>query len=302
MPKFAKKTQGFTLIEVSMVLIIIGLISATIILSRDLIQTAQVRNQIGQIESFNAAVQTFRDQYNCLPGDCINAVELSLGKAGEDGDNGNGNNTYEVLDNGLVEMQNLWIHLANAGLINGRYTAGLMPGINSPALVLEGEGTTERPDIENPKGGVWLVSGKQFLRGTGPSGPVGGPPANFKNGWILTTRAVAGDTFTSGVYTPRLTYRIDAKIDDGAPDSGLIMNIGSDSRLTGGFCNASGTLCVNSHTVEFLGPVSTGQQCCCAYVDGFVGKITYNIEATGPLDAQNPNGYLLCNPTFRTPF
>ena len=61
--------KGFTLIEMSIVLVIIGLIIGGVLLGRDLISAAAVRAQIAQIEKYNAAVNTFKGKYGYLPGD-----------------------------------------------------------------------------------------------------------------------------------------------------------------------------------------------------------------------------------------
>ena len=60
---------GFTLIEMSIVLVIIGLITGGVLVGRDLIEAAKIRAQITQVERFKTAVQTFRTKYNGLPGD-----------------------------------------------------------------------------------------------------------------------------------------------------------------------------------------------------------------------------------------
>ena len=60
---------GFTLIEASIVLIIIGLVLGGIITGIDLISAAAVRSQISQIEGYNSAVRTFQAKYGYLPGD-----------------------------------------------------------------------------------------------------------------------------------------------------------------------------------------------------------------------------------------
>src|ERR1700722_13172793 len=65
----SEQTNGFTLIELSIVLVIIGLIVGGVLVGQDLIKAAEVRAQISQIESYNTAVNTFRGKYSKIPGD-----------------------------------------------------------------------------------------------------------------------------------------------------------------------------------------------------------------------------------------
>jgi prepilin-type N-terminal cleavage/methylation domain-containing protein len=69
-------TRGFTLIELSIVLVIIGLIIGGIMVGRDLIRAAQLKRTIREVEMLNTAVNTFQVKYNCLPGDCVNATQF----------------------------------------------------------------------------------------------------------------------------------------------------------------------------------------------------------------------------------
>lgn len=77
--------NGFTLIELSIVLVIIGLLVGGVLVGRDLIEMAGARSQLGQVERIQLAVTTFKLKYNCMPGDCKNANALGLGRNG-DGD------------------------------------------------------------------------------------------------------------------------------------------------------------------------------------------------------------------------
>jgi len=66
---FPIKRGGFTLIELSIVLVIIGLLVSGVLVGRDLIAAAELRSQISQIEGYNTAVRTFQLKYGGLPGD-----------------------------------------------------------------------------------------------------------------------------------------------------------------------------------------------------------------------------------------
>ena len=71
---------GFTLVELAIVLVIIGLIVGGVLVGQDLIKAATVRSTVTDIEKYNGAVTTFRSKYNGLPGDLLasKAVEFQL--------------------------------------------------------------------------------------------------------------------------------------------------------------------------------------------------------------------------------
>ena len=89
---------GFTLIELSVVLVIIGLIVGGILIGQDLIRSAEVRAQITQIEKYNQAVNTFKGKYGGIPGD------LNVGMASQFGFNVPGCDAMGLRNgNGLLE-------------------------------------------------------------------------------------------------------------------------------------------------------------------------------------------------------
>src|SRR5665213_289434 len=90
---------GFTLIELSIVLVIIGLIVGGILVGQDLIKAAEVRAQISQIEKYNQAVNTFRAKFGGLPGDlpAVYANQFGFIPRGSGCNNGRGDG------NGLIE-------------------------------------------------------------------------------------------------------------------------------------------------------------------------------------------------------
>jgi prepilin-type N-terminal cleavage/methylation domain-containing protein len=89
MPKASQ--QGFTLIELSIVLVIIGLIVGGVLVGQDLIRAAAVRGQISQIEKYQTAVNTFRTKYDGLPGDLSNAANFGFQPRGSCPGQGDGN-------------------------------------------------------------------------------------------------------------------------------------------------------------------------------------------------------------------
>lgn len=67
--------NGFTLVELAIVMTIIGLLIGGILKGQELIVTARVGATVAQVKAYEAAVTTFRDAYNAIPGDMPNASQ-----------------------------------------------------------------------------------------------------------------------------------------------------------------------------------------------------------------------------------
>lgn len=211
-----KANAAFTLIELSIVLIIVGLLAAGVLVGRDLIRAAEVRAQVGQIEKMNTAVNAFRLKYNCLPGDCASAVSFGLGVSNGDGENGNGNDQIENLFSGTttnLEQSNFWYHLSGAQMIEGKYPVGLVPGVNSPTPRLPSRSVAP----VNPRGGLWLQNDIFYTATTRHLKPV----------WLIGTAAPAGmlPEPLYGLYPADDSYALDAKFDDGYPKTGKMVSM-----------------------------------------------------------------------------
>jgi prepilin-type N-terminal cleavage/methylation domain-containing protein len=111
--------NGFTLIELSIVLVIVALLIGGIVVGREMIAAAQGRAVIKQISDFKTAVQTFRLKYACVPGDCARASTFGLGS------NGNGDGVITPIAFSVASIAGLpwtennyfWEHFVATGLV-----------------------------------------------------------------------------------------------------------------------------------------------------------------------------------------
>jgi len=116
-----RKQNGFTLIEIAIVLVIIGLLLGGVLKGQELITSARVRNLISQQDGIKAAYFGFLDRFRALPGDYNQAVANISGVGAACGTAGNGDGNGQILA-ALGERIMVWDHLSKAGFINGSYT------------------------------------------------------------------------------------------------------------------------------------------------------------------------------------
>ncbi|MFT7246865.1 MAG: prepilin-type N-terminal cleavage/methylation domain-containing protein [Candidatus Azotimanducaceae bacterium] len=118
--------KGFTLVEIAVVLVIIGLLLGAILQGTELIDNSRIKKASSDISSINAAFLSYQDRYKRLPGDDGPNLTTLTDRGGDwagvtqFGDNNgvltaNLNNTW----NGGGEHDNTWQHLRAAGYITG---------------------------------------------------------------------------------------------------------------------------------------------------------------------------------------
>ncbi len=214
--------SGFTLIELSIVLVIIGLIVGGVLVGQDLIKAAEVRATVGQYEKYNSAVNTFRTKYNGLPGDLsviqASAFGLCASAGCMAGTAGLGDGNGLIADSSgtakqIGEPLAFWQELSVASLVDGSFGAALTSG-GAPAAALTGSNVTGYiPGAKLGRGNIWAVgstAGRNFFLLTGAT--------------AITTGGAA--TYAAAL-TPIESYNIDVKIDDGAPNTGIVQARGT---------------------------------------------------------------------------
>lgn len=218
--------RGFTLIELSIVLVIVGLIIGGVLVGKDMVRQAELRATMTQIEKYNTAVSVFRSKFGGFPGDLRQSKTAAFGLFTFTGGAigmGDGNGWIEGAHatdyserTAIGEPLAFWQHLAETSLIEGSF------GVSGNSIIVANTGavTNDVVDIEESL-----------------------PPAKLGRGMFVAVYAREGENFyeinavtgidTTGNYTasnpqliPRDLYYIDSKVDDSMPNTGAITAAG----------------------------------------------------------------------------
>ena len=206
--------RAFSLVELSIVLVILGLLVGGVLSGRSLIRASELRAITTERDKFTSAIYAFRDKYFQLPGDLSNAYQFWGATCGTNtttastGCNGDGN--------GIITVQNedtkVWEHLARAGLIEGTYTGVLssdsgVDATNTPGSKMrDGYWDIDTADVSSngyPDMAGYVADGALLLH----YGSIGSATP-----FIDTHR-----NLTRGE-----SWSIDKKVDDGRADSGAV--------------------------------------------------------------------------------
>jgi prepilin-type N-terminal cleavage/methylation domain-containing protein len=229
--------SGFTLIEISIVLVIIGLIVGGILTGQNLIKAAELSATISQITKYNTAVNTFRLKYGNLPGDIPDpqASRFGFQARGSQPGEGDGNGILEGYSNSANfncgywestgETITFWVDLSTTGLIDGGFNLGSTTA-NPPSTWSY---TTPSLSAYFPQ--AKLGNGNYIYVWSGGWQATGWPCGTGDGNNYFGIAAISQLTTTGQINTANLTltvmqaYNIDKKIDDGLPQSGRVMAV-----------------------------------------------------------------------------
>lgn len=215
--------NGFSLVELSIVLVILGLLVGGILGGQSLIRSAELRAITKEYEKFTIATNTFRSKYFALPGDIKIATNFwgtatncpgTTAQGTTDGStcNGDGDGQIDGLPHTTSnEHYRVWQHLANAGLIEGVYN-----GVTGP----DEAQWHSIPGTNVPKSKI-SSAGWDFYWQNNVSGHGYWFDGNY--GHLLMVGG--GDMWGTwkGILSPEEAWNIDTKSDDGMPGTGMLI-------------------------------------------------------------------------------
>jgi prepilin-type N-terminal cleavage/methylation domain-containing protein len=270
-----KTSRGFTLIELSIVLVIIGLLVGGVLLGKSLIRQSQISSAISDEQKYIQAVSAFQQKYGALPGDfatatsywtvsangCAPAYATPATTTTTCSGDGNGQiGTSGTTTNAPSEDFLFWQHLALAQMISGSFngtngsggTADHVIGTNSPATKIDGAGY----------GVQWVgivTSGSAGAAGQYPSNTY--PALNLGHVFVLGAYS-SNNLPAKSILSPAEAFAIDTRYDDGVPSTGNIL-----TWLTTASASYSNT-CAASATA-YTASTATTYQCSLIFVTGF---------------------------------
>ena len=215
------KNQAFTLIEMSIVLVIIALLIGGVFAGRALVRASELRAFTTQYQGIKTALDAFKDKYGWIPGDMPDATNYwpaaaagaACGTTASTTATCNGSGDKLITDPGTPtttnELWRFWQHMALAGFIQGSYDG--VSGAAAPAWV---NSKTNAP-LGKINNSAWFT----YSWGSGAHGP-GWYEGNYAN--TLEFGTMNGGDASGAVFKPDEMWNIDTKIDDGKPGTGIM--------------------------------------------------------------------------------
>lgn len=236
---------GFTLVELSIVLVIIGLLVGGILVAQSLIDSARVNRIHNEITQYHIFAQQFQSRFKYLPGDYPRAFQIFGSTCGANRTNtgGNSNGGCNGNGNGFISQNNpretyiFWEHLSLAGFLDEPFTGNGAAPADGPGT---GNSNSAVAGVNAPALQAMNASG---IRHSYPAVISAAAPragsSSLKTNYSLAITAPSASSCNfncNAVLTSKLVFPIDVKFDDGITTSGIIVSQGG----TGGTDFTSG--------------------------------------------------------------
>lgn len=210
----ANKLQGFSLLEISLALVILGFVVGGVLVGTDIIRASALRQVIKERLYYESSITNFELAYRALPGDMEFAFDRWGATCGTNdavistGCNGNGDGVINALDGENIKA---WEHMARAEIIEGTY-----PGSGS----LDASSVYVLPTATNSpasklSGGIWGLADDV-------SGIIAGTVPDSQLFLILGSATEKSFPYFSNIQLSRADARsIDEKMDEGTASRGF---------------------------------------------------------------------------------
>lgn len=199
------------MVEMAIVLVIISLLVGGIILGENLIRQYEIRKTVSRIDQFRTSINSFRTQFDGLPGDLKNAEDF-WGTTNPGTLNGNGDRVIEFSNSdGVFEGYRAWQQMGLAEVTEGRYAGTQTTGVAELDIDIPSCGLGGGFAIEHDAFGL---SGQLVL--------LLGQPAASSTTMIM-----------NGSIKPDVATDIDLKVDDGLPDTGAVRGAAGANETSG---------------------------------------------------------------------
>ena len=137
-----RKEGGFTLVEIAIVLVIIGLLLGGILKGQEMITQAKIKNVIADMSGVSAAMYGYQDRYKALPGDDKLADRWGMAVPASAG---NGVIEGKYSDDAAKESMLFWEHLRRAGFVSGTGPVNPFNAVSGKMGVQTGDGSGASP-------------------------------------------------------------------------------------------------------------------------------------------------------------
>lgn len=203
-----RKQAGFTLVEIAIVMVIIGLLLGGVLKGQEIITNAKIKNLENDFNGTTAAIYSYQDRYRALPGDDPNAgIRFPSLQVTTNGKSGNG--TIDQVFNSTTdgdESRLFWLHLRNAGLVSGATDDQQQPTNAFGGLTGVSTGAITLPILPTMPG--LFVGFSNIPRNIANILEARADDGNPQSGSIQATQQVAGSESQVTDYTGEVLYNI----------------------------------------------------------------------------------------------